>query len=100
MSNDKRSCKNHKKQLFGIGDMRAVADAIGDLHYETLAELMKHLHLKVWKDAQKDLEAGRTKLGNALLDASFCIDQTHDFINTAWEVSKPFMESKNKTHER
>lgn len=41
-------CKNHKKEVAGISDMKVLAEAIGDLHYEALAEV-------VWTSIQEIL---------------------------------------------
>ena len=85
-------CSQHKKDIAGISDMKVLAEMIGDLHYEPFAELLKHLELKLWKDGQKDINNGREKIGNILLDASWCIDEASQFIESAWQISRPFME--------
>lgn len=87
-------CSNHKKELFGIGDMRVVAERISELHYEALAELMAHLGTKLYNDGQEDWEAGRKKLGHNLVSASSSIQGAHFFIDKAWQISKPFMNDK------
>lgn len=86
-------CSNHKKDVAGISDMKVLAEMIGDLHYETLASMMKNLYDKLWKDGQKDIKEGRTEIGNQLLDASFCADEVRFHIEQAWQISKPFMKS-------
>jgi hypothetical protein len=90
------NCSNHKKELFGIGEMRVVAEAIGDLHYETLTDLLKHLFDKLYEDGAKDRVAGRTKLGYELQNASLHLSRAHTAISEAWLISEPFMETKTK----
>jgi len=36
-------CSQHKKEVAGILDMKVLAEMIGDLHYETLAEFLNSL---------------------------------------------------------
>lgn len=84
-------CSKHKKEIEGISDMKILAEKIGDLHYESLSELLYHLQDKIWKDGQKDIFNGRVNLGENLLDASISLDAVAEFIKKAWEISKPFM---------
>ena len=86
-------CKNHKKEVAGISDMKVLAEAIGDLHYEALAELFGQLSAKIFKDAQKDDKAGRIALGSILYDLNYMLNACHNLANRAWTISKPFMES-------
>lgn len=87
----KPDCKGHSKQLFGITDMRVVAEAIGDLHYETLAELIGRLSIKLYLDGLKDRGGHRELLGYALDDASNSMKDAAMKITRAWEICKPFM---------
>lgn len=90
-------CRSHKKQVAGISDMKVLAEAIGDLHYEVLSDLLYRLTLKINMDAQKDLEADRFELSKRLENAAFCIRDAYIEIFAAWKISKPFM-TKNKNH--
>ena len=84
-------CSKHKKEVAGISDMKELAEMIGDLHYETLQELLKQLAFKLSRDAGNDMEEGRMKLGIALLDASLNTLKVFRSIEQAWQISKPFM---------
>ena len=84
-------CSNHAKDIAGITDMKALAEMIGDLHYETLAELLAHLADKLYNDAKKDSAAGRIQLSNKLYNAAECVAQSDHVISEAWEICKPFM---------
>lgn len=85
------NCSEHKKDLFGETDMKKVAEAIGDLHYETLAELLRNLSIKLYKDGLKDRENNKEKLGYALSNASNDVAASASHITRAYKISKPFM---------
>lgn len=89
-------CAHHKKDIAGITDMKQLAEMIGDLHYETLAELFKEIGLKLARDAGNDCNNGRTELGMNLLDASLSTIKTYHSIMNAWKISKPFMQQDNE----
>lgn len=86
----------HKKDIVGISDMKVLAQMIGDLHYETLEELLYRLATKLYLDGLKDRSNDRHKLGYALTDASDHMSKSASFIATAWKISKPFMNEKKK----
>ena len=86
-------CSNHKKEVAGITDMKVLAEMIGDLHYESLAELMGRLATKMYKDGLMDRVNGREYLGYKLDDASNYLSNAARSIQKAWEISKPFMNS-------
>lgn len=96
MSND---CSQHKKDLYGHADMKEVAEAIGDLHYETLAELFRQMKRKFSMDAENDLKGERILLSDQLeLLADVCyVAELHSF--QAWQISKPFMTPKPDNNE-
>lgn len=90
------NCSGHPKELLGVADMKKIAEMIGDLHYETLADLLERLYYKLWEDSNKDRDNARTKLGDNLYDAGASISQAAYHIKRAWEISKPFMAPKIK----
>ena len=97
MSKDKQvqpDCANHKKDLFGETDMKKVAEAIGDLHYETLVDLAEQLKSKLLRDSWADRMAGRKKLGDALEAASKQIAIARVYLFDALVISKQFMNQK------
>jgi hypothetical protein len=89
-------CSKHKKEVGGISDMKVLAEAIGDLHYEALAEFLECLRDKIYADAGKDYDAGRYSLGGRLNHAAFFIGQAHLMIERAWKISEPFMNSSTQ----
>lgn len=88
------TCETHKQDLFGEPDMKKVAEAIGDLHYKTLAELLGRLAVKILQDCYRDKLGGRTQLSYALDDAAENIKDAALHIEQAWIISKPFMTKK------
>jgi len=90
-------CAKHKKDVAGIADMKVLAEMIGDLHYETLAELMTHLTDKLEDDCIRDKRAGRVDLATVLYEASKYIRFARFKISQAWNISKPFMNNKTTT---
>jgi hypothetical protein len=88
-------CSKHKKEVAGISDMKVLAEAIGDLHYEALTKLFQQLQVKIEIDCDKDMTAGRTQLGWKLFEMAKALRTATDCAYDAWAVSKPFMGSKN-----
>lgn len=86
-------CSQHKKEVAGIGDMKKLAEMIGDLHYEALSKLLSELQTKLYNDGIKDLRIGRRKLGHSLHRASKWIYEASNDIESAWNICKPFMNS-------
>ena len=84
-------CSRHSKQVNGISDMKILADGIADLHYETFAELLNYLASRLATDAINDAKAGRYQLATELNAASHDLDKVFHHIESAYEISKPFM---------
>ena len=91
-------CSKHKKEVAGITDMKVLAEMIGDLHYETLKNLLRHLADKIDADSEMDMAAGKRELGGVLYEASVYISNAQLYIKKAWQISKPFMDDKPTTH--
>lgn len=89
-------CSNHKKDLFGHTDMKEVAEAAGDLHYEPLSELYHHLAVKLNKDAKRDASDSKVNLSIELMNAAHYTELAYLNLRRAWQISKPFMEPENK----
>jgi hypothetical protein len=84
-------CSKHKKEVAGIKSMAFLADEIANLHYHSLHELLYHLSKKISADSERDHEAGREKLADALQYASMSIFESALRMEKVWEVCKPFM---------
>lgn len=85
------NCSKHKKSVGEYTDMKKLAEDIGDLHYETLAEFFVHLTEKFERDADKDYKAKRYKLATELYGAAEHTQHVGGFIGFAWEISEPYM---------
>ena len=86
-------CSNHKREVAGITDMKVLAGMIGDLHYETLSVFLDELTNKLYLDGAKDRAAKRFDLARFLEMAASDIYSAHIEIESAWQISKPFMNS-------
>ena len=68
-----------------------LAEEIGDLYYDSLADFLKELSKKLEKDSIADMNRGRDKLANNLNQASKKILDASKEINEAWDICEPFM---------
>lgn len=93
-SGQQPDCGEHRRDVFGQNDMKALAEEIGNLHYETLAELLARLEGKIFKDSMKDKSGDRVKLYNSLFLASEHLQLASEYITKAWQISKPYMDNK------
>lgn len=73
-----------------------LANILGDLKYDQLAEFLGHLSTKIATDAEKDRLRGRSQLALALYRAANHIESSAEAIDTAWDVCAPFMPSSSK----
>lgn len=92
------NCSKHTKEVAGISDMKILAEMVGDLHYETLADFLEKLCEKFILDSAKDRAAGRNELAKVLHCAGCETYHASISIEQAWKISKPFM-NKNETNE-
>lgn len=87
----KPNCSRHKREIAGISDMKQLAEMVGDLHYESLAEFLYCLSDKFFKDGKKDEEGKRVKLAKNLFKAQKTTHRSYQHIDQAWKVSEPYM---------
>ena len=73
------------------GSHQQLAEQMGDLYYNALAELLTMLADKLERDAVKDTARGRPKLASELAGASTAIKAAAAHINTAWRICEPYM---------
>ena len=84
--------EKHPKQIEKYsGSLKDLAEDIGNLHYEALAEFLRHLSTKLDNDMNKDMAAGRIKLAAELEAAEFNIWVASGKIQLAWLISQPYM---------
>jgi hypothetical protein len=91
------TCSKHKKELLGVSDMKALAQMVGDLHYETLKDFIHELSKKLNDDAMQDFQNGRTRLSSRLLGASVTLRAVYQWLKEAWSISEPYMDSDKNT---
>lgn len=87
------SCEKHKRLPVNYTgeSLKTLAEEIGDLHYESLEELLHLLSQKLLMDALKDRQGGRVKLAAELTSAAANAEYASQGIGRAWKISKPFM---------
>jgi hypothetical protein len=91
-------CSKHKKEVEGYqGSLQELAEDLGDLHYESLAEFLGHLSEKLEKDSIADMKRNRMKLAGSLHHAADDIHSACIGIERAWKISKPYMEGNGRT---
>jgi hypothetical protein len=88
-------CSRHSKQVAGISDMKILAEAVGELHYETLSQFLVELSIKIYRDGKHDGDEGREQLADSLMEAQYKISEASGRIYRAWQISKPFMKPEN-----
>lgn len=81
------------------GSMTQLAEEIGNLKYDALASFLSLLSKKIESDGEKDFSRGRIKLAASLKDCSLkdCslkLKESSLPIERAWEICKPYMETK------
>jgi len=81
----------HPTSLAGFQSLQEAAEAICNLRYDSLEELLRHIQNKLYWDSESDYQRGREKLSNALEDASELVAPVILAIAAAWQISKPFM---------
>ncbi len=69
-----------------------IAIELGDLRYDSLAEFLELLSLKLHKDSLADKGRNRIKLSTELLEASKRLKEASENIDSAWTICKPYMD--------
>jgi hypothetical protein len=97
MPNDNRPpSTRHSTTLPGYeGTPAELAEAIGNLRYDALAELLGLLAAKVGRDGEKDAERGRRRLAAALRRSSEHLTHAAEEAAEAWRISEPYMRDGN-----
>lgn len=85
------NCSNHPKSVAGESDMKALAEQIGDLNYETLTELLYYLSKKIDDDSEKDYKDGKEKNAAALQELGLSLFESSLRAENVWQICKPFM---------
>lgn len=86
------NCSQHKKSVLGEADMKIVAEAIVNLHYESLPELFRYLAQGFESASVTDYWDNKKKLGRKLMQISGHMGLAAFDAKDAFEISKPFMD--------
>lgn len=82
----------HKDQIDGYeGSPADLAEAIGDLKYDALANFLALLAAKIEKDGAKDRNRGRIQLATSLEESAKNLRSAKSSIDIAWQISAPYM---------
>jgi hypothetical protein len=78
------------------GDHQQLAEELGDLYYDSLAELLCKLGEKLERDAGADHRRGRMKLTAELAAAADHLYAAAERIAAAWLICKPYVAEMNQ----
>lgn len=73
------------------GTMKELAEDIGNLRYDALAEFLHLLADKIQEDGDKDKSRGRIKLARELHQSAHHLRVGKVAIDRAWQISEPYM---------
>ncbi|TXF88683.1 hypothetical protein FUA23_13535 [Neolewinella aurantiaca] len=73
-------------------DWSTLAEALGDLRYDVLADFLSELSKKLAKDADADAGRGRHKLSEELYTTASKLEASANATERAWEICAPFMD--------
>ena len=82
----------HKDRIDNYdGSPADLAEAIGDLKYDALADFLQLLAEKIQKDGAKDRSRDRVQLATNLEKSAEYLLVAKSNINIAWKISAPYM---------
>ena len=73
------------------GTLGELAEELGNLRYDALAEFLSLLAAKLGEDATQDEKRGRSRLATALRDAATGANEAATAIQRAWKICEPHM---------
>ncbi|MGD1849090.1 MAG: hypothetical protein ACFCBU_00255 [Cyanophyceae cyanobacterium] len=83
----------HTKQVNDYpGSHEELAESLGDLYYDALAEFLRQLSNKMAKDGDADDRRERPRLAAELHSCSQHLREAAEHIDAAWEICKPYVE--------
>lgn len=79
----------HTIDVKGVGfNNSELADRVGDLYYDSLAEFLEALSVKIDIDAKADEDRGRKRLANSLYASAEALKKSADYMQEAWQKCK------------
>lgn len=79
------------------GALTQLAEDLGNLRYDALADFLRDLSKKIKADGKQDEARGRTQLANSLFNCAQVLDEGAKAIDKAWKISEPYMSNNKKT---
>lgn len=76
------------------GSLAELANDLGDLRYDALAEFLAHLSQKLTEDGNQDQERGRPQLAHRLIHSGNLLQASSKEIQKAWIICAPYMKTK------
>ncbi|MEO1300380.1 MAG: hypothetical protein AAFW75_32360 [Cyanobacteria bacterium J06636_16] len=73
------------------GSHESLAEDLGNIYYDSLADFLRLLAEKIQKDGQADYNRGRKKLAQALFSCSETVAEAAQYIDEAWTICEPYM---------
>ena len=81
----------HKSEVENYsGTMEELVKEIGDLRYDSFANFLNLLAIKIESDGKKDEECKRVKLSANLFKCAEKIKESKLFIDKAWVICEPY----------
>ncbi|MBI2582460.1 hypothetical protein HYV87_05030 [Candidatus Woesearchaeota archaeon] len=77
------------------GSLQALANSIGDMRYDKVAEFVGLLAQRVEAEAERDSAAGRTQLSGKLDLVSKHLYNAQAEIDSAWKICEPHMKDQD-----
>lgn len=74
------------------GSNNELAENVGDLYYDSLAEFLESLATKIKNDGDADFNRGRKKLAHELYNCAEHLSKASDHISEAWGICSPYVD--------
>ena len=74
------------------GTLTQLAEDLGNLRYDALADFLRDLSQKIQADGKKDEARGRTQLAGSLFNCAQVLSEGAKSIDKAWKISEPYMQ--------
>lgn len=86
----------HTDNIEHYDDFELLAEKLGDLYYDSLADFLRLLSEKILRDGNADMRRHRAKLSGHLIQSSKYLEQASTEIQQAWEICKHYIEDEDK----
>ena len=72
------------------GSLETLAEELGNLRYDALADFLRFLSTKLDEDSKKDHSRNRVKLASCLKRCSLELSEASTAIDRAWDICAPY----------